>query len=261
MRRGCWVVLVAGLVAAGCAPAKESVRWSTYYEEGVQAYLGGRYAQGARQLAQAAVQTNDPAVRARASLLEGRSHLALREFHQAEVSFRRGLEVGSLPKEVRGGLELGLADSLYGQERYPEAAEGYRQLLRRYADVVPADEATFKLALASQRSGRWAEARREFARLASRYPQSPRAEAARRYGRSAEEGFSVQCGAFRSASSASRLAEELRSKGFEARLVPISTGPTGGLTAVRVGRFRTWAAAAALRSRLQAAGYQARIVP
>lgn len=261
MRRRCWLVLVVGLAVAGCTPSGGEVRWGADYEEGLRAYLEGRYAQGARRLSRVAAQTADPALRARASLLEGRCRLALKEFHQAEVCFRRGLQVGSLPREVRAGLELGLADSLYGQERYAEAAEGYCRLLRRYADAVPADEAAFKLALALQRSGRWAEARREFARLASRYPQSPRAATARRLSLSTEEGFSVQCGAFRSAGSARRVAEELHSKGFEARLVPIKSASGENLTAVRVGRCRTWAEAAALRTRLQAAGFEARIVP
>lgn len=255
------MVLCLAFLLSGCVPEEATIRSSALYEEGVRHYLAGEYAQGAGGLSRAAVEAEDPAVRAKAGLLKGRCHLAMRQFHQAEAAFRRGLEAGSASKEVRAGLELGLADSLYGQERYPEAADSYHGLLRRFSGLVPADEATFKLAIAYQRSGLWEEARRHFARVASEFPESPRAEAARRYAERRSSGFAVQCGAFGSTEAASRLAGELRKKGFAPRSVPVTTTDGRRLTAVQVGSFRTWTEAVELRSRLQAAGFEARIVP
>ena len=249
------------VVVAGCVSEEARVRSSALYEEGARYYLAGQYSQGAGRLSQAASATDDAALRARASLLEGRCHLGLRRFHQAEPAFRRGLAAGGAPEGVGAGLELGLADSLYGQERYREAADQYRQVLRRHPHLIPADEATFKLALACQRDGRWEEARRQFAHLAVAFPQSPRTDAARRYAQSRDSGFAVQCGAFSSMTSADRLVGEIRGKGFSPRTVPITTSDGASLTAVRVGNFHTWAEAAKVRSRLQAAGFDARIVP
>jgi len=249
------------VVVAGCVGEEARVRSSALYEEGARYYLAGQYSQGADRLSRAASETDDPTLRARASLLEGRCHLGLRRFHQAESAFRRGLAAAGSPEVVTAGLELGVADSLYGQERYREAVEQYRRVLRRSPDLIPADEATFKLALACQRDGRWEEARREFAHLAAAFPRSPRTEAARRLARSRDNGFAVQCGAFSSTTSAKRLAGELRGKGFSPRTVPITASGGASLTAVRVGNFRTWAEAAVERSRLQAAGFEARIVP
>jgi len=251
----CWV-----LVAVGCVSEQEALRSSTLFHEGSRNYLAGQYAQAAGRLGRAAVTAQDPGLRARASLLEGRSYLALRQFHQAETAFRRGLTGGGTTKDVRAGLELGLADGLYGQERYPEAAHRYRGVLRGSADLIPADEAMFKLGLACQRAGLWEEAARHFARLSQEYPRSPRAETARRYAGVTRGSFSLQCGAFGSASAANRLAGELRAKGFGAALVPITGADGGSLTAVRTGSYRTWAEATRLRSRVQAAGFEARIV-
>ncbi len=255
-----WLVSF-GLVAAGCVSQDLALHSSALYEEGARYYLAGQYSQGASRLSRAALESEDPRLRARASLLEGRCHLAMRQFHQAGAAFRRGLKAGSGPKEVRAGLELGLADSLYGQERYREAADQYHRVLRHPPDLIPADEATFKLALAGRRAGLWEEARRQFARLASRFPRSPRADAARRYAAETARGFSVQCGAFSSADAARRLAGQLRGKGFTPRVVPITTAAGHALTAVRVGSFPAWAEAAQVRSRLQATGFDARIVP
>ena len=249
------------MVTVGCVSEEARLRSNELYEEGVRYYLAGQYDQGAGRLSQAASATDDSALRARASLFEGRCYLGLAQFHQAEQAFRRGLSAGGAPAEAKAGLEVGLADSLYGEERYREAADQYRRALQKHRDLVPADEATFKLALAYQRDGLWEAARREFAQLALHFPQSPRAEAAREYARSESRAFAVQCGAFSSAASADRLAGELRAQGFTPRTVPVTTPDGRTLSAVRVGKFRTWAEAVPMRSRLRAAGFEARITP
>jgi tetratricopeptide (TPR) repeat protein len=177
------------------------------------------------------------------------------------VAFRRGLTVGFLPQEVQAGLEFGLADSLFGEERYRKAAEEYQHVLRYFSDFIMADEAGFKMAVACQRAGLWEEARQQFAFVAGRFPGSPRAETARRYQQMSFQGFTVQCGAFNAADSAQRLAASLRQKGFSPRLVA-ATGTDGrSFTAVQVGSFRTWAEAVRLRTQLQGAGFEARILP
>jgi TolA-binding protein len=258
---GGWGLLLGLLVWGGCAPQSGVLQTSALYEEGMSQFLAGRYGQAANRLGRAATESADGQLRARASLLEGRSCLALGQFHQAEAAFRRGLTVGFLPKEVQAGLEFGLADSLYGQERYREAEERYQHVLRYSSDFIMADEAAFKMAVACQRAGLWEEARRQFAFVAGRFPRSPRAEAARRYQQAGFQGFTVQCGAFSSADAAQRLAASLRQKGFSPRLAA-ATGPAGGsLTAVQVGSFRTWADAVRLRTQLQRAGFEARILP
>jgi len=250
-----------GLLSAGCGPDTQTGRARQLYDEGSRLYLAQRYAQAVGPLADAGAASGDVRLLARASLLQGRSYLAMRQFHQAEAAFRRGVGLAKVPAEVGAGLKLGLADSLYGQERYQEAARQYRELLRRYGDHIPADEATFKLALACQRGGLWQEAHQHFARLASEFPQSPRAQAARRFAADTRRTFTVQCGAFSSDQAARRLANELRRKGFEPRLVPITTSDSGQLVAVQVGSFKTWAEARRLRSLVLAAGFEARIVP
>lgn len=250
----------SSLLAPGCVTEQQTARSSRLFEEGSRYYLAQQYAQAASRLGQAAVGAEDPDLRARARLLEGRSYLALRQFHQAEAAFRRGLLERGLLKDLRAGLALGLADSLYGQERYPEAAQRYRELIRSFADLIPADEALFKLGLACQRAGVWEEAARHFARLTYEYPRSPRVEAARRYAGMTRGSFSVQCGAFSSTPSAQRLASELRAKGFRPRLASITGSDGMSLTVVRVGGYSTWAEATRLRARVQAAGFEARIV-
>jgi tetratricopeptide (TPR) repeat protein len=245
----------------GCAPQSGVLQTSALYEEGMRQFLAGRYGQAATRLGRAATESTDAQLRARASLLEGRSYLALGQFSQAEVAFRRGLTVGFLPKEVEGGLEFGLADSLFGQERYREAAERYQHVLRYFSDFIMADEAGFKMAVACQRAGLWEEARQQFAFVAGRFPQSPRAEAARRYQQAGLQGFTVQCGAFSSADSAQRLAANLRQRGFSPRLVAATAADGRSFTAVQVGSFRTWAEAVRLRTRLQGAGFETRILP
>jgi len=259
--RGIHLLWLWLLVCAGCARESGLLQTSALYEEGMRHFLAGRYRPAASRLGRAATESADAQLRARASLLEGRSYLALGQFHQAEAAFRRGLTVGFLPKEVEAGLEFGLADSLYGQERYREAAESYQRVLSHSADFILADEAAYRMALACQRAGLWAEAREQFAFVAGRFPRSPRAAAARRYQQAGFQGFTVQCGAFSAADAARQLAAKLRQKGFTPRLVPGTTPDGRTVTAVQAGSFRTWAEAVRLRTRLQGAGFEAVILP
>jgi len=256
-----FLVLAAGAVLVGCAEKEATVRERAQYQEASRLYLAGRYAQSAQRSREVAVGSLNGDLRARASLLEGRSYLAMRHFLQAEGAFRRGLAGTFIRDEIRAGLLLGLADSLYGQERYIEAATQYLKGLNKYEGLIPADEATYKLAVASWRAGRWQEAREYFTRLLARYPESPRIREAKRWLASSEQAFSVQCGAFATKAFAQRLVEELKTKGFEPALVPITTSDGRKLTAVRVGSYRTWGEAARVRTRVQEAGFEARVVP
>lgn len=70
------------------------------------------------------------------------------------------------------------------------------------------------------------------------------------------EGFVIQVGAFSDAAKASRLADDLKAKGFQAY-----TERAGNVTRVRVGPIAGRAAADAAVSRLKAAGHQGVIQP
>ena len=70
------------------------------------------------------------------------------------------------------------------------------------------------------------------------------------------EAFVIQIGAFSDASKATRLAAELKAKGF-----PAYTELVGGVTRVRVGPINGRSAADASAARLKAAGHQAVIQP
>jgi len=64
---------------------------------------------------------------------------------------------------------------------YKQAIAEYRKLLEHYPDNAKVPEAMLKIGLSYRELGKKSAARKQFAELIARFPDSPEAEEARKY--------------------------------------------------------------------------------
>ena len=84
-------------------------------------------------------------------------------------------------------------------------------------------------------------------------PSQPAPKSESKNSAAAAVAYSVQVGAFNRAQEAEAYARDVRSKGFESRVVPPE--PSGQFYLVKVGRFNTRAEAVAMQLRLRNSGF------
>lgn len=173
-------------------------------------------------------------------------------------------------KRLRAWIEVQLANVAYDDGSHRKARTLYESALSELPDAPPTDQVMHQLAMACERGGDRAEARRVRAELAARFPSSRyvRKSGARRgrmlastrtssregitsssrasnrsnrkFTRSSTVGskgrFEIQCGAYARIEHAHQAAARLRQKGINALAIP---QPRGGVVkhVVRVGKY------------------------
>ena len=120
--------------------------------------------------------------------------------------------------DVRANAHATLASLLYESGRTDQALGHYAEALKVLPDKPPADLVRYRYGICLQRAGRWEDARREFASVYQRYPDSDLAAHARRMRDWPIDAFSIQAGAFRESSSASELNHRLKRSALPARV-------------------------------------------
>lgn len=180
--------------------------------------------------------SNDPAV-AEVLYLRGQCRLGAGRRQAARADFDRALVLAGDP-ELGMWLEVQIANMDFDDALYPQACIHYARAVPDLPNESPTDRILYQFGVALQRSQRFVEARRQFARLLSEFPKSsPAADARRKYAWT-ENHFSVQCGAFSRLDLAQKAAERLRSRGIDTFLVRERRG--GRRYLVLAGRLPTY---------------------
>ncbi|MBI3269759.1 MAG: tetratricopeptide repeat protein [Planctomycetes bacterium] len=190
------------------------------YAEAESAYLAGNYASAraaySRFLATPPAPPFAPEVRLRIAacyLREGQPALALPELD-------RGLRDAAFPW-LSGELLAATGDAhrLLGDLKRAENA--YRRALEAGAHDIREAEVRRNLAGVLARQGRWDEARAEFAQIAARFPSSPHAPVAAERAALGDRTFWVQLGLFEDAALARRRCQEASAKGVRVNVTPL----------------------------------------
>jgi len=242
MRRQCRFIggLIAGLLVGvsggttGCQTP--GTRTASEIELTRRAVRSGQYSAG-EKLADAMIRETptDPST-AELLYLRGQCRLRLGRREAARPDFDRALALASEP-ELRMWLQVQVGNMEFDDGCYAQAGVHYARALPELPPEPPADRVLYQYGVALQRSQRFAEARRQFARLLTEFPDSSLADAAGRKWAWTDSYFCIQCGAFSRLDLARKSAERLRSCGIDTFLVRERRGQQRYL--VLAGRIRS----------------------
>ena len=253
------VVLAAGCRGADVADTSPVAATHPDMSAGQRAFLAGRSAEAMGYFRRARSHLHTGTSAAEIDYWLGLCELEMNRPGRALVCFSRALS-GEAGPEVKGLILLAEALAHYRLHRFEKAIEACRRAEESAAGAVPADEVLYRRAVALRRLGRWEEAASLFREVASRFPEGPRAEEARRSADRRRRYFTCQLGWFEKRENAVNLQAAARRAGFEARLEPgLRNGRPG--VAVTVGRYPAFNAALAALKRLHRAGFQAFVTP
>ncbi|MEK6643850.1 MAG: SPOR domain-containing protein [Planctomycetota bacterium] len=99
-----------------------------------------------------------------------------------------------------------------------DAVNFFEAALKKMPETPPTDLVRFRYAVSLQRIGDWRKARPAFATVYQRYPNSTLANQARLMFEWPWDYYVIQCGAFRDAAAANKLAQKLQGNGVSARV-------------------------------------------
>ena len=251
-----WFALLApGL--GGCAAGPLDKVSSSLFTAGYDSFRAAKFADAERQFTQVISRNPGNASLSEVYYFRGLSRLKLGRREQAKSDFRQGAtSYGRELTQIYSAVAL--ANLEFEESHDKAAADLYKQALDHPVKDLPLDAILFRLGVSSQRLGRWQQADDAFARLVSKYPESPLAPEARR--RFQASYFTVQAGAFAERKNAEALVDRLKQKGFPASpTVVASQGKT--LHLVNVGRYRTYREAESVAAQLKGQGISVLIRP
>ncbi len=171
-----------------------------------------------------------------ARYLLGMYYLRTNDYDAAEEEFRYVAAHTPSMHLVRRA-RIGVADAARAGREFSRAAERYSQLLVDGGRNGDTAELMYKLGLARQQEGRWAEADQLFDRLRQSYGQSPFAARAAEQ-RAVPHFFSLQIAAYGDRDTAEKKRAQIERKGHAAIVVQAKRGSTP-IYCVRVGSFAT----------------------
>ncbi|MFP4144732.1 MAG: SPOR domain-containing protein [Phycisphaeraceae bacterium] len=244
-----WILLLAGLLAAGCEATPTAADGPGYGE----LYRQGDHARAYQAAAEAAAWSSGRS-RDTANYVAGLSAHHLGRLDTAERHLREAL--GTSDDSLRGDVraELGLVQHARGN--YAQAAAE----LEEAADQLEGNDkaqAHLFAAISLQKLGRWSSARTHL--LLGRASASDPTLRSRIREQLDVTGYTLQLGAFRDRRNARRLAAEVASTVQRLRLGPPRLVTRDGLTIVQVGQFTRFETARRMKDRL--GRQQAIIVP
>jgi tetratricopeptide (TPR) repeat protein len=106
----------------------------------------------------------------RSNIREGNKLYKNEKYTEAEIAYRKGLEVN--PRSVEGTYDLG--NALYKQKKFPEAMEQYQLLLGQAERMMEAEEGAQKLANVFHNIGNISMGNKEYDKAVEGYKQSLR---------------------------------------------------------------------------------------
>ena len=217
--RPCWAILGC-LAIVGCSelPPDAVLR----IRQSDRAYRLARFDESER-LAAAVIRDHPAhADAAEAYYLRGLSRIRSGDQNDGRRDMQTGLKLCDRPQ-----LEalLQLAHLAYGDGRYGPAARLYERSLNCGVDQAHRDEIWFRYGLSLQRGGAFPAARTALERVRTQWPAGSSAARASANLAWRSDFFSVQCGAYTSASGARTAAGQLRRDGID---VYVTTAAVGG---------------------------------
>lgn len=225
--------------------------------EGQKQYARKNYLGAERLLTEAiSKDPRSPAV-AEAYYIRGLARLKLFRMNIAQQDFKRALALATR-EDLKGNVHVCLASIAFEQEDWDTAYKYYKAAEVNLPILSPSDWILFRLASSAQRSGRWEEGKKYFARILREYPDSEVAKSARRYMNC--EYFTIQTGAFSNSLGAQAQASQLQQAGLSARVDVVNMNGKS-LKGVFVGRYNYYSQASKGLAKVQKVIPEARIVP
>ena len=144
--------------------------------------------------------------------------------------------------DVAWRAEFALGELSFEDGNWSEAREHYAEAVGQMRPIPPMDRGLYRLGVAVQRLGQWAESQRHFETLVQRFSRSGFAEPARRVLQYRPGYYSLQCGAFARSGNADALQRQLSRENLDATVRREDRGGRN-LYIVYCGRYPTYAAA------------------
>jgi tetratricopeptide (TPR) repeat protein len=249
------ITLLGTLMLGGCMMV--SPQLADGIREGQSQYSKGNYF-GAERLLTSAISSDprSPAV-AEAYYVRGLTRLKLNRRSLAEQDLQRALRLANRD-DLKANVHVCLATLAFEDENWDIAYVHYKAAEGNLTDLSPSDWILFRLACSAQRSGRWDEGKRYFARILREYPDSETAKSARRMLNC--EYFTIQTGAYSTPSGASVQVMRLRQVKLPVRTEVININ-NRSLQGVFVGRYKDYYQATKGLNMVKRVIPDARIVP
>ncbi len=198
---------------AGCQRVDPKLK--SGLKEGEKLYSEGNYLGAERKLSTAiSVGPSSPAV-AEAYYLRGLSRLKLNRLILAEQDFQRTLKVTNR-EDLKTNANICLGSIYFKQKKWEKSYIHYQSSAHKLPILSPNDWVLYRLGLDSQRTGRWDEGKRTFARLIREFPGSEAAKLAKL--KINYHYYTIQAGAFSSSARARRRVASLKRVGLPARI-------------------------------------------
>jgi tetratricopeptide (TPR) repeat protein len=225
--------------------------------EGQKQYARKNYLGAERLLTEAiSKDPRSPAV-AEAYYIRGLARLKLYRPNVAQQDFKRALGLATR-EDLKGNVYVCLGSIAFEEENWDQAYQYYRKAEKNLPLLSPGDWILFRLASSAQRSGRWDEGRKYFARILREFPDSEVARSAARYVNC--QYFTIQTGAFANMVGAQTQMMELQRAGLPVRSNPVNINGQM-LKGVYVGRYNDYSKASKGLAKVQKVIPNARIVP
>ncbi len=156
--------------------------------------------------------------------------------------------------------KISLADCLIIEREPDKAAAAYEDFINSHSSSPLLSQASFKLAEAKRKAGRWGEARALHKALREKFPNSLEASLSSDIISRDEFCFTLQVGSFINGENARELMQKFINEGFVAYIS--ETVRLGRVYyRVRVGKLPTLQEAEALKEKLRQEGYTVRMYP
>jgi tetratricopeptide (TPR) repeat protein len=249
------VLIILVSVLSGCSLV--SPQFADGIREGQKQYARNNYL-GAERLLTATISKDprSPAV-AEAYYIRGLSRLKLNRRSLAQQDFQRALQLANR-EDLKANVYVCIGSIAFEDGDWEIAYTHYKAAENNLPILSPSDWILFRLASSAQRSGRWGEGKKYFARILREYPTSDVAKSAKRYMNS--EYFTIQTGAFADRSGAAKQIQQLKRINLPVRIEDVhSNGRL--LQGVFVGRYPDYYQAGKGLERVTGVIPDARIVP
>ena len=249
------VAVFLGLIS-GCSNVTPKL--AEGIREGQKQYARSNYI-GAERILTGAISTDpDSPATAEAYYIRGLARLKLMRPSVAKQDFQRALK-RSEREDLRANAHVCLGSIAYDEGDWDAAYEHYRAAEKNLTFLSPSDWVLFRLASSAQRSGRWDDGRKYYARILREFPESETVRGARR--NLNHSYFTIQVGAFSNAYGAYARVKDLQRAGLTAKVYTVLNNEGRSLKGVFIGRYNDYYQAVKGLAKVKRVVPEARIVP
>ncbi len=226
-------------------------------KQGQQLYSQGNYVGAERKLGTVISAYPSSPASAEAYYLRGLVRVKEGRKILAEQDFKRAIEL-TKRDDLKTNAHICLGSIYFDRKLWDNAYHHYRQACKNLPKISPNEWVLYRLGLTAQKTGRWKEAKKYFARLMREFPDTKAAKLARN--KIGYEFFTIQAGAFSKPYGAKKRYNQLRSQGLAVRIE--SQAANGKmLNIVFVGKYENIYKANEILKKVRNIVPDARIVP